>query len=267
MATDNGKTVMPPYVPFRTFLNFLTKLEQLVPQRIDRSFLNRSYSGVMGSQLITSLRFLGLVEGDENRTTAELNRLVHEQATRKQLLGELLHKRYEPIFTDVGDLSKATHLQLEQAFKQLYKVDGDTRRKVISFFVHAAQYADIPVSMYIRTANNPGSSRTVTRTVSKKAKARQKDTHSTNPRVTSAPKTEESYPPLPQNGNAGGHTKTITLRKGDNLMLIYTGDVLNMDRYDREFLFQLIDEMEDHAREIAKDAIEDEEEIEEEEEV
>ncbi len=169
MQVETGRSNFPAYVPFQTFLNFLGKLGQGVPHRIDRSFLNRYYSGAMGSQLITSLRFLGLVEGDDNRTTAALERLVNEEAGRKQLLAELLHERYQPVFMDVGDLAKATHSQLEQAFKQIYNVEGDTRRKAISFFVHLAQHTEVPLSAYIRTTSNPGSNRMVTRTASKKA--------------------------------------------------------------------------------------------------
>lgn len=266
MQTETGKTNLPAYVPFQTFLNFLTKLGQGVPNRIDRSFLNRYYSGAMGSQLVTSLRFLGLVEGEDNRTTAELERLVQDETARKQLLAQLLRERYQPVFTDVGDLAKATHAQLEQAFKQLYNVEGDTRRKAISFFVHMAQHTDIPLSAYIRTANNPGSNRTATRTATKKAKARQNGTTTAKPREETTTKTKEANVPPAQNSHANGQVKTITFQSGGSVTLTYTVDLFTIDERDRQFLLGLIDQLRAYELGLSDDDIE-EEEIEEDEEV
>jgi len=264
MQVETSRSNLPAYVPFQTFLNFLGKLEQGVPHRIDRSFLNRYYSGAMGSQLITSLRFLGLVEGDDNRTTAALERLVQEQAARKQLLAELLHERYQPVFTDVGDLAKATHSQLEQAFKQIYNVEGDTRRKAISFFVHMAQHAEIPLSAYIRTTNNPGSSRTATRTVSKKTKARQNGTRTTKQRGATT-KTRDVNIPSAHTANANSKTKTVTLHSGGMVTLTYSVDLFDVDEQDRQFLFGLIDQLRDYEQGISDDDY-DEEDTEEDEE-
>lgn len=257
MATVNGKATIsptPPYVPFKTFLNFLEKLEQLVPPRIDRSFLNRYYSGTMGSMLLIALRFLGLIEGEDHRVTDALERLVNEKASRKQLLKELLHDRYGPVFSDVGDLSKATHGLLEQSFKQRYKIDGETRRKAISFFVHAAQETGIPVSMYIRTASNPGP-----RAASKPGprKARQGNMRTVDEDIA-APKSATSQGATHQANSVNGQTKTIKLRKGDSLTLIYSGDVLGMDRQDRDLLFQITDLMDSHLQEIPRDGMYDE---------
>jgi hypothetical protein len=264
MQVETGRSNLPAYVPFQTFLNFLGKLEQGVPHRIDRSFLNRYYSGAMGSQLITSLRFLGLVEGDDNRTTAALERFVQEQAERKQLLAELLHERYQPVFMDVGDLAKATHLQLEQAFKQIYNVEGDTRRKAISFFVHLAQHAEVPLSAYIRTTSNPGSNRTTARTGSKKAKGRQNGTSAIKQRVATTTRTKRANTLPIQNGNTNSKTKTITFQSGGSVTLTYSVDLFDMAERDREFLLGLIDQLRDYEQGIDADDI-DEEELEEDE--
>ena len=265
MQTETSKSTLPAYVPFQTFINFFSKLEQGVPNRIDRSFLSKSYSGTIGSQLITSLRFLGLVEGDDNKTTAELERLAQEQSTRKQLLAELLRKRYQPIFTDVGDLAKATHMQLEQAFKQNYSIDGDTRRKAISFFVHLAQYAEVPLSAYIRTTSNSGTNRTTPRTSPRKAKGRQNGTRPTKQR-TAAKSTRDAVKPSDHAGNANSKTKTVTLLSGGKVTLTYSVDLFDMDEQDRQFLFGLIDQLRDYEQGLSDDSDEDEEEYEEDEE-
>ncbi len=258
MQVETGRSNFPAYVPFQTFLNFLGKLGQGVPHRIDRSFLNRYYSGAMGSQLITSLRFLGLVEGDDNRTTAALERLVNEEAGRKQLLAELLHERYQPVFMDVGDLAKATHSQLEQAFKQIYNVEGDTRRKAISFFVHLAQHTEVPLSAYIRTTSNPGSNRMVTRTASKKAKARQNGVSTTKQRGATT-KTKDVNIPSAHTVNATSKTKTITFQSGGSVTLTYSVDLFDMEEDDRQFLLGLIDQLRAYEQGLSNDGFDDEE--------
>ncbi len=263
---EAGKTPLPSYISFKTFLNFLIKLEQGVPHRIDRSFLNRYYSGAVGSQLITSLRFLGLVEGEDHRTTAALERLVQEQDARKQLLAQLLHERYQPVFTNVGDLSKATHLQIEQAFKQFYNVDGETRRKAISFFVHAAQHTEIPLSAYIRTTSNPGSNRTVNRAGAKQVKPRQNNTRTTTHHVATTAKIKDEDTSSTQAVNAKSTTKTVTLQSGGSVTLTYAVDLFDVDEQDRQFLLGLIDQIRDYEQAVSNGYLDDEEEIDDEEE-
>ena len=80
----------PPYTSYRTFKTFIEDLhEHGVPSRIDRSVLTR-FSGIVGTQLMHALRFLGLVE-DDGRPTERL------KATGESA-------RYEPMARDApGD--------------------------------------------------------------------------------------------------------------------------------------------------------------------
>lgn len=253
MSLDNGK-LLPPYISFRTFINFLLKLElaQEVPPQIDRSFLNKSYSGSTGSQLLTALRFLGLIAGEDNRVTAELYHLVEEKEARKQLLSKLLHIRYAPVFAKIRDLSKATHAELELAFTELFKVDNETRRKAVSFFIHAAQEAEIPISKYIRMTSNPVPTRVASLSTSRRTQPGSINDNAMTQEF------ERADAPSFRTGSANDLAKTITLRKRENLILIYTGNPVNMDRNDRAFLFHLFDEMEDYAQEISSGALADE---------
>ena len=64
-----------PYTSYRTFRTFIEDLsEHGLPSRIDRSVLTR-FSGVVGTQLMHALRFLGLIE-DDGRATPRLKDLV-----------------------------------------------------------------------------------------------------------------------------------------------------------------------------------------------
>src|SRR2546427_45432 len=118
----------PPYCSFRTLLNLIQNMEQDqgLPPQIDRSFLTGSEGSK--TQLISSLKSLGLIQQD-GRVTPVLTELVNKPETRKQNFRALLEQYYvEP--TRLGK-ANATQNQLVQAFDQ-YQATGDTRRKAIA---------------------------------------------------------------------------------------------------------------------------------------
>src|SRR5579859_7213234 len=51
---------VPPYVPYKTFKNFIDGLRVATPSRIDRSVMG-SLSGATQSQLLAALKYLGFV--------------------------------------------------------------------------------------------------------------------------------------------------------------------------------------------------------------
>lgn len=151
MTEQVGKSIVPPYLPLKTFTGFLDKLKQGgVPTHIDRSYWGEFLSGSSGSVLISALRFLDLIN-DEAEPTPELEELAVNVNERSHLVGELLRKYYADIFSEVGDLSRATPQKLERAFVTVFKtkLGSSTHRKAITFFVQAAKYASIPVSLHI----------------------------------------------------------------------------------------------------------------------
>src|SRR5277367_891243 len=106
----------PPYTSYRTFKTFIEDLhEHGVPSRIDRSVLTR-FSGVVGTQLMHALRFLGLIEAD-GRPTERLKGLVkaHGTGSWSEKLLERLRQEYEPLFAI--DLETATPSHFNQAFR------------------------------------------------------------------------------------------------------------------------------------------------------
>ena len=253
MTNETGKATLPPYVSFRAFFNFLTYLEEGVPQRIDRSVWGKHYNGATGTQLLAGLRFLGLTEGQSNIPTPRLERLVEEKTSRKQLLGELLRDSYAPVFTYVGDLHKATPSLLDEAFRKQYSLRDETLRKAISFFVHAAKEAEIPISKLIteksRTRSVPtrGSARTNGK------KARQNGTSREVSQPHEAPREDVPFTTHRPTNTASGSVKTITLRKGESLTLTYSGDMFHIDKNDRDLVLRLIDLMDSHVQEMPSD--------------
>lgn len=173
------KKILPPYVPYRTFINFLDNLKQGIPQRIDRSIAPfKSMSGALQGQIRLSLEYLNLIT-DSGDTTPALSNLVHSGETeRKQTLKDILMRTYPFIFENGLDLERATHRQLEECFAQT-GATGNTLRKCVAFFLNAAKGAGIKLSPHFKKVRGPRAGA---------AKSRRKE--------TAIPKADELKSPL-----------------------------------------------------------------------
>ena len=97
----------PPYTSYRTFKTFIEDLhEHGVPSRIDRSVLTR-FSGVVGTQLMHALRFLGLIEDDGRPTAAPQG--AGESAWRRALAREASGAPAAGICADVRNRPRNRH--------------------------------------------------------------------------------------------------------------------------------------------------------------
>jgi hypothetical protein len=144
---------LPAYVPFDVFLNLLDRLESAgIPQRIDRGYWRQYMSGAIGAQLMGALRFLGLINSAAE-PEANLGGLV-ATGQRREVLRQLLAECYRAIF-ELADPKYATRTQLNEAFEEAYAVNGDTRRKAVTFFLKAAKYAELPLSSYVLLRSAP----------------------------------------------------------------------------------------------------------------
>lgn len=159
--TDNlqdGRRPSPPYVSYLTFKNLLEWLgTEGVPLRFDRSFWSKRYNGSTGPQLMSGIRFLGLLIDD--KPTPLLENLVNANGEdRKESLRDIYRKAYDAVNFDA--LKRATTGMLTEWFGA-YSIDGTTLRKAVSFFIHALKDADEPLSNSLKKlARNkaPGSS-------------------------------------------------------------------------------------------------------------
>ena len=146
----------PPYTSYRTFKTFIEDLhEHGVPSRIDRSVLTR-FSGVVGTQLMHALRFLGLIE-DDGRPTQRLNELVNAHGAEhwpKKLL-ELLRQEYAPIFAI--NLETATPSHFNEAFRKAFPAADAVVQKCVTFFLYAANDAGVKISGRVLKGRKPRS--------------------------------------------------------------------------------------------------------------
>ncbi len=151
---ESEKKLLPPYVPYKTFGNFIDNLSAVgIPQRIDRSVM-KSMSGGLQGQLMLSLEYLGLIT-DNGTPTEILERFVNsEGAKRQETLHTILVASYGFIFQDGLQLERATASQFRERFEQT-GATGDTLRKCMAYFLNAAKAADINLSSYIQKVPSP----------------------------------------------------------------------------------------------------------------
>jgi hypothetical protein len=229
MATETTPKKEVAYVPFKTFLTAIDALENGVPTTVDRSVWP-SFSNATRSQLLIAFRFLGLTASD-GKATPELERLAHDKENRKATLRKALERSYPELIKH--DLTKMTMASLENQMRS-YGVTGETYKKAVSFFLQAARYSGLPLSVFILKQ---------TRAVSKGKKRR---TTSAVPSTTEANQSGNSR--APEESNQRGPTKTMELRGGIFLTLSASQDMFRMGAQDRQFVLMLLEEMETHER-------------------
>lgn len=202
-----------PYVPFRTFLAALETLEHGCPNQLDRSVWPSS-SGAIQGQLLGAFRFLGLMD-EAQCPSAELRELIGKRENRRALLRRILEKNYATLVA--LELSRTSPHQLEEAMRQ-YGLSGATHKKAMSFFLQAAQYAGLPLSVLLR-AKIRGSG----------GGARQRR----------APAAEAA-------ALAASAAKTVHLKSGGSVTLSTAVDLFSLSAEDRAFVFELIDRMQEY---------------------
>jgi hypothetical protein len=152
-----ARRLAPPYVAFPTFKTMIASFkEHVIPSRVDRSVLG-NFSGIVGSQLLATLRFLDLID-EERRPRPKLEELVAACGTDSwsPTLSKILQSAYAPVFS--LNLRSATPSQFIERFRSAYPVEGSTLRKCLTFLVGAIVEARIPISPYITKNKKPRSS-------------------------------------------------------------------------------------------------------------
>lgn len=149
----SGAYKTPPYVAFRTFTTLIEDLkEHGLPTQIDRSVLRR-FSGGVGSQLVSAMKALRLID-DDNRPTDALVPLVEAAGTDayKDAVRVMLVEGY-PYLRNL-DLQIATPAQFAEAFKATGAKE-DVLRKSRTFYLHAAAFAGVTIGSRLLAGSAP----------------------------------------------------------------------------------------------------------------
>ena len=173
---------------------------------------------------MVAFRFFGLID-EKDEPTKDLVNLVEHPQLRVQGVERMMRLSYPRIF-DEHDLTKTTPKMLEDAMS-LYGVQGDTRRKAVAFFLRAAKYAELPMHPLLsaQTRNSNAG-------VRRKRKA-----------LEGAAAPTPAGPQIPNAGTGDGKTKTITLPSGTVVTLTIVADWLDMKEPERDYIFGLIDSL------------------------
>ena len=182
--SDPDKTLTPPYLSLKTFLNFLERLSKIgMPNKIDRSINTMSsFSGAAQAQLITTLKYFHLITGADGTPTEKLHKLVKaSNDEQKQMLREIIATSYPFLFKDGFDLKGATSKQLQDRFEAA-GASGGTIRKSVAFFMAAAKYTGIELSPHIKkfrvTGSRPATTKAKKTPISEKQPSGGEDTGS-----------------------------------------------------------------------------------------
>lgn len=228
MTKTTDQSFVPPYnITLRTLFNLLDRMAEYpeLPAVVDRSYL-RSMSGSAQTAFLTAATDFGLI--DAHGVPADsLNELVYNPEYRPRIVGEIVREH----FSRVLDLGKqATAQQLVDEWRDAYGQQGETRRKAISFFLHAAEYSGIEVSPYWEK----GVARTA-RATSGTVKSRRK----------SSPKSAAGS--KPQERQKDSHKVEVHLSNdAGNVVVEIAFDPFRGSVADREFVFQVVDLVQQH---------------------
>jgi|HubBroStandDraft_2_1064218.scaffolds.fasta_scaffold325138_1 hypothetical protein len=216
-ATQSKTPRIPPYLPFKTFLNSLDALSQGVPPKLDRSVW-KSQSGFNQGLIMSAYRYFHLVT-EKDDSTQDLAILAQHPEKRPTKMKELVEREYFFIL-EQSDITKATMKMVEDAFGDVYSITGDTRQKAISFFLKAAKFADLALSPYLITQLRESAKR---------------------PRRTKTRNGEPGAPPSATPAVHGTSVHKVQLASGGQLTIAISANPFTMPAEDRTFFFSLVD--------------------------
>ena len=225
----------PPYISFLTFSNFITWLEsEGVPLKFDRSFWHKKYSGSLGLQLTASLRFLGLLKGDDIQP--ELERIVRAKDNeRKTLLADTIRKAYLTI--DFKQLERATPSMLKEWLSK-YNLEGSTERKVESFFINACKTYDIPLANVLKKKARKKPSKSITGTTRERRVGKEKKATTETDLKIDKPRQFLEEP--------SEQVFRIFLNDGYELKLCLNTGIFNLKKEDRTYVLDMVDRMREY---------------------
>lgn len=226
MSDVANNKLTPPYLPYRTFLSSLEKLAEGVPPRIDRGIW-KNQTGSIQSLIMGAYRFFGLIDA-QSKPTKKLHDLVAHREKPNDLVKAVLDEKYAEIIKH--NLSTMTEALINEYFENAFEVEGDTKRKCITFFLQAAKAVGMPLSSFLQSQVRVRTSGT------KRNKRRDGEDEFEEAR--------EQDGPVHQAGEA----KTIELRSGGTLTLSASLKFFDIAADDRAFVFELLDKLRDYGR-------------------
>jgi len=134
------------------FLNAFKGTEQ-IPTHIDKSLLS-SHSGATQSAILNTLKFLGFISEDGKPQELFYEYVTADKDARPAVWRKLLTQHYDFLLNHV-DIERTTSALVADRFRS-QNISGDTVRKAVTFFLHAAKAANMKVSPHVKAPRLPG---------------------------------------------------------------------------------------------------------------
>ena len=229
MATQNKKTTgSPPYQSISTFITFLDWVRDMkvMPSYIDRSLWSTKFGGSVGTQLMTGLRFMGLI--DDEQSTPKLEQLARvDNEQRKSLLRELLLEVYGDVV--IQELENGTPKRLNDALSAL-GTTSHTHDKARSFLINAAKLAELTVLPAIgKQARN------------RKSSPRRRSQNGESGSADEPPKHDREDTGETPGPSSAQSVETVALPSGATVTLSMNVNPIALSPQEREWLFTIID--------------------------
>jgi hypothetical protein len=223
-----------PIVPFASFVTALDHFHEAggPPSEMHASaFPKEKFSGTTTALLVKAFKRFQMEEIDGTTSLDRLDPLIDPQ-TRKSAIAGLLREFYGPLF-DLP-LESAPPSAFNKWFDD-WNMNADDTRKAKTFFLHAAKYAEIPISAYILARY-----KTRVRTSAPSERTRKPSTQ--NSRATNKGKRVNPAAPGHNEPKSNVTTRTVGLRQSKGLVtLSVSADLWELDGEDRDFVLFLTD--------------------------
>lgn len=243
--SDEPPVFRPPYMSFQTFWKYLDELaSKPLPPRIDRSMM-RTKSGTDQANLTMALNSFGLTDG-EGTVLATLTKLTASPSDQRSAVLADLIRQYYPGPMRVSD-ENGTQAALNAVFTEDYPsiASADTRRKAITFFLHAATSAGLSLSPHFPSsrpgAGAPGAP--------KARRSGRRKPESAEGQVSPEPTSTTSQ----ASTSTRGTSHTIELESGGTLTLTYDLSLFDLSEDDETFVLGLVRGLRTYAREHAEE--------------
>lgn len=223
------KGITPPYITFKMFLDVIDYFRNDVPYHLEKGSLTMVSDDLKG-RVINVFKFLGLIgeAGAVNNTLREL--VVATEENRRVIIARLLHEKYSAIM-EIG-LDKISSETLELEFKKYNNVSGTTCERAAQFLIQAAKFVGKEINPELEKGRRTPMTRRTTK----------ENMESVGPleKFDSQAKVNIREKPVDQH--------TLELTSGGKITLRVEIPLFELDKEDRNFVFDLIDKLREYEK-------------------
>lgn len=149
--------IRPPDISYRWFRTALSRFldRERIPNPIDQSTWNGRFYGSDARNIVSAFRFLGLIDQNGQPTRLLFDLTAARNTDRwEDELRRMLATAYSELLRH--DTTSMTSSQLFRVFRETYGMRGTSIRACTSFFLHAAQEAQLPINPFLFATQRRG---------------------------------------------------------------------------------------------------------------